>query len=302
MAVRAMLTHLATDIRVGVNLWNTGSASRCSISELTGGAVSRTAATAAARLSVRDSLVGAANSTRAGRSPALWQVHSVRDMASGGSFDGTTHFWGGSLSRQPMVAAVPPLSMAAVSAASLRRHVHASPSPRGLFSSLGDAYQKAKLDKEVAQASEAFALTLKTLVDLGRPMDADAYLAIAREGKAAAGLDGWRASLPWVASSAAVAEVSEVEKVIAAMTPPERRQVRLLGGAAMRRVAGAAGVETTKVEELVRNVQTMRVLQKWLWKRKASGRRLPASRNELLVMMAAPGSGASMHMHAQRGT
>ncbi|KAK1868383.1 hypothetical protein I4F81_010873 [Pyropia yezoensis] len=106
-----------------------------------------------------------------------------------------------------------------------------------------------KLDKEVAQASEAFALTLKSLVDLGRPMDADAYLAIVQEGKAAAGLDGW-----------------------------------------------------PKVEGMVKNVQTMQVLQKWLRKRKASGRALPTSRKELLVMMAAPGSGATMHMHAQRGT
>lgn len=114
-----------------------------------------------------------------------------------------------------------------------------------------------KLEKEVAQASEAFALTLQSLVDLGRPMDADAYLAIVQEGKAAAGLDGWRASLPWVASSSAFAEVAEVEKVIAAMTPAERRQVRLLGGAATRRVAATAGVDAAKVAELVRNVQTM---------------------------------------------
>lgn len=158
-----------------------------------------------------------------------------------------------------------------------------------------------KLEKEVAQASEAFALTLQSLVDLGRPMDADAYLAIVQEGKAAAGLDGWRASLPWVASSSAFAEVAEVEKVIAAMTPAERRQVRLLGGAATRRVAATAGVDAAKVAELVRNVQTMGVLQKWLRKRKASGRAMPTSRKQLTEMMAAPGSGATMHMHAQRG-
>jgi len=199
------------------------------------------------------------------------------------------------------LAAAAAATPAATFAAAPRRHVHATPPPHGIFSSVGDTYQKMKLDKEVAQASEAFALTLNTLVDLPRAMDADAYLSIVQAGKAAAGLDGWRASLPWVASSAAVAEVTEVEKMIAAMTPAERRQVRLLGGAATRRVAATSGVEAAKVGGLVRNVQTMAVLQKWLRKRKAAGRALPKTRKELQVMMAAPGSGATMHMHAQRG-
>lgn len=210
-----------------------------------------------------------------------------------------------SMATSPPAAGTTRMATAAATAATAAtspRHLHATPSPRGIFSSVGDTYQKMKLDKEVAQASEAFALTLQSLVDLGRPMDADAYLDIVRAGKAAAGLDGWRASLPWVASSAAVAEVTEVEKMIGAMTPAERRQVRLLGGAATRRVAESSGVEADKVEGLVKNVQTMGVLQKWLRKRKASGRTLPKSRKELMVMMAAPGSGATMHMHAQRGS
>lgn len=302
MPAHAMLTHLATDVRAGRSLWKTCAASRWSASQFTGGAASRTAPAATASLPVRGSLGCAVSGSWAGRPPALWRMRSARDMASSSSVGGKTSFLGDSFLRQPMAPTVPAFSVAVVGAASLRRHVHATPSPRGLFSSFGNAYQKVKLDKEVALASESFALTLKSLVDLGRPMDADAYLAIVREGKAAAGLDGWRASLPWVASSAAVAEVAEVEEIIAAMTPAERRQVRLLGGAAARRVAEAAGVETAKVEELVKNVQSMRVLQKWLCKRKASGRALPTSRKELLVMMAAPGSGASMHMHAQRGT
>lgn len=241
--------------------------------------------------------VNAFNRSSARRPLPVCLMHSSRST----SFGGATLFREDSL-RQPIVTAVPATLVAPAAAASSRRHLHATTSPRGLFSSVGDTYQKMKLDKEVAQASEAFALTLKSLVDLGRPMDADAYLAIVQEGKAAAGLDGWRASLPWVASSAAVAEVTEVEKMIAAMTPAERRQVRLLGGAGTRRVAEAAGVEAAKVEGMVKNVQTMQVLQKWLRKRKASGRALPTSRKELLVMMAAPGSGATMHMHAQRGT
>lgn len=206
------------------------------------------------------------------------------------------------VSRRPMAAAVPSTLAAAAALANSRRHLHATSFPRGIFSSVGETYQKVKLEKEVAQASEAFALTLQSLVDLGRPMDADAYLAIVLEGKAAAGLEGWRASLPWVASSAAFAEVTEVQKVIAAMTPAERRQVRLLGSAATRRVAAVAGVDAVKVAELVRNVQTMRVLQKWLRKRKASGQGMPTSRKQLMEMMAEPGSGATMHMHAQRRT
>lgn len=302
MAARVVLTHVASGVRVGFCPWKSGAASRWSSFQPAGGATRQVAAAAAGPPADRDSPVCAVSGSWAGAPPLLWRMHSSRNTAPSGSVGGTTPFRGDPLSQQPMAAAVRTTSVSAASAASSRRHLHATTPPRGLFSSVGDTYQKMKLDKEVAQASEAFTLTLKSLVDLGRPMDADAYLAIVREGKAAAGLDGWRASLPWVASSAAVAEVSEVEKMIAAMTPAERRQVRLLGGAATRRVAGAAGVEAAKVEGLVKNVQTMRVLQKWLHKRKASGRALPTSRKELLVMMAAPGSGATMHMHAQRGT
>lgn len=301
MATRFVLTHAAAGVRAGVCPWKTGAATRWSSFQPAGEATSGASAAAAGRRAVRDVDVYGISSS-AGRPPPLWRTLSSCITSPSVSVGGAALFRGDAFSRQPMATAVPATSVAAVAAASSRRHLHTTATPRGLFSSVGDTYQKMKLDKEVAQASEAFALTLKSLVDLGRPMDADAYLAIVREGKAAAGLDGWRASLPWVASSAAVAEVSEVEKMIAAMTPAERRQVRLLGGAATRRVAGAAGVDAAKVEGLVKNVQTMRVLQKWLRKRKASGRALPTSRKELLVMMAAPGSGATMHMHAQRGT
>lgn len=297
MAARVVLTHVAAGVRPGVCPSKNLAASRWCSLQLAREATRRDAAAAAGRPAIRDMDVNALNRSSARRPLPVCLMHSSRST----SFGGATLFREDSL-RQPIVTAVPATLVAPAAAASSRRHLHATTSPRGLFSSVGDTYQKMKLDKEVAQASEAFALTLKSLVDLGRPMDADAYLAIVQEGKAAAGLDGWRASLPWVASSAAVAEVTEVEKMIAAMTPAERRQVRLLGGAGTRRVAEAAGVEAAKVEGMVKNVQTMQVLQKWLRKRKASGRALPTSRKELLVMMAAPGSGATMHMHAQRGT